>query len=360
MLFFFDYLPGAPYGFIDRSGRVITRRPTWGNVLLASYFSEGRSLECYLDKKTTRFIDRTGHIVFPEYFEDAQLFHEGLAAVKIRDKFGYIGRAGNFDINPQFEDAQPFHNGYAAVKTGGKWGFIDKTGIFKIEADFDKVLPFSNGIACVLIGGKVGYVNELGKFLITPRFKVGTSFSNGRAFVDNSSFVDETGHIVFSISKDPEGDLDVRILAGIPVSLFHDRYTRSEERLAAYESGPTEHVFSEGLAAIPSGQSYGYVNNFGQFVISPQFQCAYPFKEGRALVLKHGRFGYIDTSGQIIAAPQYQMAGYFSEQLAPIQSDNGKWGYIDKSGNVVIPPTFASATEFQDGLAKVGQRLPWP
>jgi len=53
-------------------------------------------------------------------------YSEGLAAVQISGKWGYIERSGQFVINPQFDDAFPFSYGLALVRSGPK--YIDKTG----------------------------------------------------------------------------------------------------------------------------------------------------------------------------------------------------------------------------------------
>jgi hypothetical protein len=42
-------------------------------------------------------------------FDDCRSFSEGLAVVKIEDKWGYIDKTGKIVINPQFDDAGGFH-----------------------------------------------------------------------------------------------------------------------------------------------------------------------------------------------------------------------------------------------------------
>jgi len=54
--------------------------------------------------------------------------YEGLAAVRLKDKWGYIDKKGDIAINPQFEDAGGFGDGLAPVESERKWGFIRKTG----------------------------------------------------------------------------------------------------------------------------------------------------------------------------------------------------------------------------------------
>jgi len=69
---------------------------------------------------------QTGKLVISPQFNQAYPFSQGLAAVKIGDKWGYIDKTGKFVIQPQFNYAQSFSEGLAAVKIGGKWGYISR------------------------------------------------------------------------------------------------------------------------------------------------------------------------------------------------------------------------------------------
>jgi WG containing repeat len=46
-----------------------------------------------------------------------------------------------------------FSDGLAAVRLGSKYGYIDKTGKLVIHPQFDLVLNFTDGLALVLCGG---------------------------------------------------------------------------------------------------------------------------------------------------------------------------------------------------------------
>lgn len=52
-------------------------------------------------------------------------------------------------IQPQFDAAESFSEGMAQVKIGNKWGYIDKTGKLVIPPQFDEAKAFSAGLALV-------------------------------------------------------------------------------------------------------------------------------------------------------------------------------------------------------------------
>jgi hypothetical protein len=67
------------------------------------------------------------------------MFHEGLAAVSVGDKWGYIDKTGKFVINPQYDSALQFENGIAevglkvprkpdSIMDDYQYGYIDRTG----------------------------------------------------------------------------------------------------------------------------------------------------------------------------------------------------------------------------------------
>lgn len=63
---------------------------------------------------------------------------------------------------------EPFSEGLAAVKMGYKYGYIDTTGKLVVRMEYDKAEPFSEGVALVKIDEKdvySGYIDQNGKFM---------------------------------------------------------------------------------------------------------------------------------------------------------------------------------------------------
>ncbi|BFL46565.1 WG repeat-containing protein [Lactonifactor longoviformis] len=172
------------YGYIDSCGR--ERIPC--RYEKAEDFSDGTALVCrdgellYLDKTgkelpglgnrwrtaksfceglaavqkedgTKGYIDHWGNmtIILPENTEEWQSFHEGLAAVKVEGRYGYIDSRGRTAIPFHYGDnALGFSYGLAAVKdTAGRWGYIDTQGNVKIPFQYDEAWTFFAGLGRV-------------------------------------------------------------------------------------------------------------------------------------------------------------------------------------------------------------------
>lgn len=211
---------------LDKSGN-ITELPYVKDI--SNKFSESL-IAVKNDKEKWGYINKFGEIVIPFKFERAMPFSEGLASVLFDGKYGYINSKGKFVIKPQFTQTLDFSEGLASVKLGGqlikedfqvigydeefgnaRWYFIDKAGNFviKLRDDVCGTGQFSEDLASVQIRTKkgdfrVGFINRLGKFAINPTLVNAFNFSEGFAVVfltenvENPSFIDKNGKVVFS------------------------------------------------------------------------------------------------------------------------------------------------------------------
>lgn len=150
------------------------------------------------------------------------------------------------------------------------------------------------------------------------------------------------------------------------------------------------------LIPVQSGEKWGYVNQKGEYVITPQFVDADFFRDGLARVVSsEGNVGFIDRNGKYVIEPKFKDATVFSEGLAFAVSDGGypicidkhgdtnfqfkfgedvslfsdglamfetkggKCGYVDKTGKIVINPQYEAVRPFSEGLAAVRQGFLW-
>ena len=115
------------------------------------------------------FRDRAGKLLCDTSFENPSVFSEGLAAVRVDNKYGFINKRCEFVIEPRFADANSFSEGLAAVVgESSLTGFIDKSGNWIIEPQYKWAGGFNNGFALILEGSKSGYIDRSGKVMWRP------------------------------------------------------------------------------------------------------------------------------------------------------------------------------------------------
>lgn len=271
------------------------------------------------------FINRSGDVVIkPEYDDCYYQFREGLAAVKLNGKWGYIDSENRMRIAARFDGAQSFKGGMAAVHVGrpfegeGKWGYIDMSGQYLFEpTDALSYSGFSDGLMPVRKGDKWGYLNTKGEWAIPSGFSDANDFSEGLAGVQaaesTAGFIDLNGNWV------------IRLDDAVPQYLG----------------------FAEGLAAVRDNQTgkIGYIDKNGVWKIPPTFSDGKEFSQGRAAVQILSKdetgwpvrqWGVINRKGELIAQAKYDTVWSYKEGFANVVHD-GKWGFLDLEGNLAIP-----------------------
>lgn len=279
------------------------------------------------------YIDRTGRLVIPLQFDQADPFSDGLALVISGDKFGYIGPSGQYRIPPQFGMAGNFSQGlaFAAPSMYGPVGFINTSGKMVIPAEYEQAQDFSEGLAGVELGGRWGFIDSSGKVAIPFTFDDVHSFSEGLALAkigNKWGYINKSGKWV------------------------------AQPQYVEYWNGPPPALpFSEGLAAVVVAGEWGYIDQTGKQVIAPQFVSAGSFSEDLAPVIVRGKMGFIDTSGKMVIPAEFgkdpvtlastDSSGFHNGLALAAPADApSQMGYIDKSGKFVIPPQNGDGRSF--------------
>lgn len=187
-------------------------------------------------------IDTSGNKIGERHFDSNvtwNAFSEGLTAVRVKNKWGYVDRDGKFVIKPRFDDADNFFEGLATVKVGCFYGFIDKSGKFVIPPKFALAARFSEGFAAVVPASQTvsaweytrkgktflmcdaglgpsepeGYIDRTGKIVIEAKFGRAFPFRNGLAqisfgeppdvigYVGKRGYIDKTGKYIWEPTK---------------------------------------------------------------------------------------------------------------------------------------------------------------
>ena len=282
-------------------------------------------------------ITRPPVFVIAPQFQDAREFHEGLAAVKSNDRWGYVDYLGRIAIPfvHRVPEAGDFSEGFAFVgdhyiDIDGRQAFtiIDEDTDERIEKFFNNGLPFSQGLAAVQLGGQWGYIDLMGNFVIAPSFQRAGSFRE---------------NLAPAMKNGLWGYINMRGNFVIP-----PKYLRVKE-------------FHGGLAAVNIKGRWGYINSADKVVIRPAYTEAGDFVEGYAPVrtqTSYRGWGFIGPRNRFVIPRRYNNAGNFAEGLAPAAAD-ARWGYLNVRGDWEIAPLYEDARSFSEGLAAVKVEKSW-
>ena len=309
-------LPAIPVMAADGYVEVIA--PKYDSL---GMFSEGLATVKVGDK--WGFIDTSGKEVIPMIYDDCNGFCEGLAAVKLDGKWGYVDKTGSVVIDMQYDLADNFRRGRAVVSLKNRFGFIDTDGNEVIPLQYNGAIPFYSDLAAVEKGSKWGFIDESGNMVVEPKYDAAMAFRDGCDLAavkkdGKAGFIDKAGNEV------------------IPL-IYEDYYG---------------YIPSEGLTMIKQGDLFGYADEAGNIVVQPQYKSANAHHEGLASVKKDGKWGYIDKQGNVVIPLQYEWTDQFSEGFAWVY-DGEKYGVIDKSGNLVVPFKYEYLIEFHNGYARI-------
>jgi hypothetical protein len=73
----------------------------------------------------TAAMNKQGEIKFFSTYEEVRAFYQGLSAVKVNGKWGYVNEKNEIVIEPIYDEARDFSEGFAAVRLNKKWGFVN-------------------------------------------------------------------------------------------------------------------------------------------------------------------------------------------------------------------------------------------
>lgn len=174
----------------------------------------------YVDSRTGEFV------IKPQFGRLSGLFSEGLAAVELGRRWGFISTNGAFVIGPQSEWNLPgqFSGGLARVyAAGGRSFFIDKTGAVAIPPHLHRsyIYPFSEGLAPFSIrereDARWGYIDTNGNVALEAKFDSVDKFKNGKAKVivgGKRGVIDRTGEYVQPPEFPPEAEYTYTAVRG--------------------------------------------------------------------------------------------------------------------------------------------------
>lgn len=92
-------------------------------------------------------------------YVNPKLFKEGLAAVYVQNKWGYVDSTRTIVIPCNYDYALDFKDGNAAVKVNDSWGVINKKGKIVVPIKYNSVTQLDNGQVKVELLGEEKVIN---------------------------------------------------------------------------------------------------------------------------------------------------------------------------------------------------------
>lgn len=231
------------------------------------------------------------------------------------------------------KDIGSFNDGLAAILLDNRWGFIDIDGTVIIEpkficyvSEYGSKPKFNEGFTPIVDPEteRIGFINKKGELVINRQYYSAQNFHEGVAIVgtqDDHIIIDTTG----------------KVLARKFVAI----------------NGYYSH-FSHSRAIAQKEFKYGFINKNGIFVIEPKYDEVRVFSDNLAAVKLDGKWGFIDTNGVTKIPHKFTNEPLsFNSDRAFVQSTNNKWGIIDKTGILIQEPIYNQVFPYNNGFAVV-------
>jgi hypothetical protein len=338
------------------------------------------------------FIDRTGALITTIEYDRAGNFSEGLASVMKDEKWGFIGKTGEIKIPLSYTAVSHFHEGLAGARMAGKWGFIDQNGDTVITARFNSIGDFHEGVAAVRKSGHSLYVDHDGNPEFDETFTRCGDFRDGYAIATTragTGVISRQGEWMIP----PQYDRITCVDAGLDMVIVFKKNKYGLIRLNGKRITPLKYNGirppSDGLLAARLGTRWGFIDPEGRMVIPFDYYTVRDFSCERAIVRKKGKWGSIDKRNRLVMPYDYRYAesysngvciagnskinkfiinaegqiidtlkntasvGRFSENKAVVTNDYRQSTFVDIGGNALFNKAFDLARPFRDSLAMV-------
>ncbi len=284
------------WGYIDLKGKLVVPQ----EYDFAREFENGLSIVGYANKFGV--IDINGKVIISIKYDEVIQTRYGMFIVKYKDKFSFKDSFGN-DINSnKYDDISGIYcEGLLAVGVNGKYGYIDSLGKEAISLNFDYAKEFYEGLAAVERDGKYGYINSNGEQIIPFQFEEAKGFEKGRACVslnDKYGLINRKGEIVVSCIYDKDIYFTDSGIAAVNLNNkfgFIDLNGNEIIQLKYDEA----FGFYGGLARVKTNGYYGFIDINGKEVIPLIYKSAF-FFDGIISVLYKNKLFDINARGECI------------------------------------------------------------
>jgi hypothetical protein len=306
------------------------------------------------------FCDINGKVVVQAKYESVEKYAEGLSAVKIGDKFGYLNKLGNLAIPPSFDDGLSFSEGHALVEVDELLGMIDRNGDFVIPAKYEDLGILSSGLVYFQEGDLYGYFDAKGNVRLQPQFSEAFDFEGNYAVVSKNDYygvIDNFGTTFLPFKFDDLYQYDSLHF----VASSEDYYgviSLNRDTLIPFEYDYIGKPIN-GRTIVELDGEFNYVLKDSSLMLDewaetfPEYRQLAVFVNGYAKIKFEDGFNLIDTNGNKLFKRDQENLGQFGDLIA--LKKKGLWGYVDAKGVSKIPHDYSYAYSFHNGHAVVQQ-----
>jgi hypothetical protein len=307
-------------------------------------------------------LNNKGNLIIDCTYDQARGFDKnGLALVKINERYGFINMENKLVIPPIHEYVSSFYDGLATVKADGKQKFINTSGKFISQKEYEETSIFWDERCSVKINGKWGLIDKDENILIPPLYD---------SIIENNKVcrVEQNGKYFLV-------DLDNN-----PISEYYDYMDHLSDGSGTYQ------VSQEG--------SFGHIKDNGEVLIPLIYENCTNFRGDYTGVYLDGKWFFIDRENTIVTEPNKyilrEILSGIEDGIAVVSNDDGwglinlksdkmvtdfiydqswgiggglcsflknsKWGYIDKDGIERVDFKYSDPGYFEDGIALVANK----
>ena len=264
-------------------------------------------------------VDQSGKEIIPVVYDRVSM-GANLIRVQKDKKFGFSNYRGQeviplkYDEDWRYAGLYYFSEGMAAVSVAGKWGYIDEKDRTVIPLAYDSGYPFKDGLAVVALNKKQGLINKENKIIIPLQYD--NLYHLAQLY--NGSTMYAGDNLIIAKSKDKEGVFGTDGRAIIPLK---------------YES---INSIGDGLFKVQLNTKYGVIDKTDKVIIPIQSKVYeyIQYDENKTFrVFNEGNWKFYKQNGAELIPTEYNYALPFANGLAPVKVNN-KWGYIDWEGKL--------------------------
>lgn len=269
---------------------------------------------------------------------------------------GYVLHRSKTEVIPRrYERAMPFSEGLAAVLVDGRFGYIDLNGEMVLEPRFDLAGAFEHGLAEILMGKHTGVINRKGEIVVAPKFARSIPFTEDVVLAREGEWGDSRAPAKAVLDKNgfwlSPGQMGLYRTAGPGEEGW---ITKPEYRFKFFAHAGEGYGLIWARFSNTRRTLFGLMRADGSWQVEPAYTIVQRLQDGRAIVkqgpwppkesyktagtklhLIEGYAGAVDTNGILVVPTKHEKLSNFGPRGYSIVRHGALYGLLDLSGRLL-------------------------